>query len=88
MSAVIMEAEPLHVQAVRELRELADSIESAGGCRGLIFGAIVDDERSALGFGGESGAIEELLGRVRSTMDEAVFIDADTDFDALDAEAD
>ena len=83
----MFEAEPLHIEAVRILRALADHIEEAGECRAFVAVAIIADKPDCVEFGGEAGAIEGVLDRIRANVGDATFIHADTDFDALDAVA-
>jgi hypothetical protein len=84
------ETEPLHIEAARMLRALADHIEEAGACKAYVAAIIVDEPDNAahgVEFGGEAGAIEGVLDRIRAHLGDATFIHADTDFDALDAAA-
>ena len=84
------ETEPLHIEAVRELRALADHIEAAGVCRAFVVGVDVttdDDGDAEVRFGGEAGRISGISRWVDSRMADAVVISDDTDFDALDAVA-
>jgi hypothetical protein len=83
----MFEAEPLHIEAVRILRALADHIEEAGECRAFVAVAIVSDKPDCVEFGGEMGVIEGVLDRIRTDMADATFIHADTDLDALDVAA-
>ena len=84
------ETEPVHIEAVRELRALADHIEAAGFCRAFVVGVDVtadDDGDAEVRFGGEAGRISGISRWVDSRMADATLIDSDTDFDALDAVA-
>ena len=76
------ESEPLHIEAARMLRALADHIEEAGECRAFVAVAIVADKPDCVEFGGEAGAIEGVLDHIRADMADATLVHADTDFDA------
>ena len=79
------ETEPLHIEAARALRRLADYVEQTGQARAFVAAVIVEDKPDCVEFGGEMGAIESVLDQVRDGMANAIRIGNDTDFDALDA---
>lgn len=84
------ETEPLHIEAVRELRALADHIEAAGFCRAFVVGVDVttgDDGDAEVRFGGEAGRIHSISKWVEDRVFDAAVISDDTDVDALDAVA-
>lgn len=84
------ETEPLHIEAVRELRALADHIEAAGLCRAFVVGVDVTadgDGGAEVRFGGEAGRIHSISKWVEDRVFDAAVISDDTDFDAPDAAA-
>jgi hypothetical protein len=81
----MFEAEPLHIEAARELRALADHIEAAGVCQGFVAGAITGSGADRVALGGSSEHIRSIIATTVDHVANATFIHADTDFDALDA---
>lgn len=81
------ETEPLHIEAVRELRALADHIEAVGACQGFVAGAVTGSDADRVTLGGGSDHIRGVVATVIDHMTNATLINEDTDFDALDAVA-
>lgn len=80
-----VEIEPIHLEAARMLRLLADHVEQAGHCRAFVAAVIVKGKPDCVEFGGECDALEGIIASVRDQMDAAADAAESLDIDAIDA---